>query len=445
MAQTLKFGNGNFATKAGSTLCYDDQNGNFKPIPMDFTRASTATRVNKQGLIEVVKSNVPRIDYTDTSDGVLLLEKAATNLITYSEDFSQSIWTKSNSSITSNSVISPDGTLNASTLTDNTVNGIHRLRDSISLSASTNYSLSVFAKKGTLSNIQLALINTLNSSTSSRVFDLENGALGESLISGGTLSNSKITDYGNGWFKCEITSQLNSTPNTYQITLATKSCGNATTVSQVTYDGDGSGNVYLYGAMIEQNSFASSYIPTQGSASTRVAETASGSGNSEVFNDSEGVLFCDIAANANDGTQRFISIGDGTSNNRVILGYSSGANSIIFFIRVGGALVVNIPVTINNATNYNKLSVKYKENDFALWCNGFELGTDTSGVSFSSGVLDNLNFSDADGTTEIFYGKTKEIGYYDTALTDLELETLTSYKSWTSMVNELNLNIIYNG
>ena len=285
MAQTLKFGNGNFATKAGSTLCYDDQNGNFKPIPMDFTRASTATRVNKQGLIEVVKSNVPRIDYTDTSDGVLLLEKAATNLITYSEDFSQSIWTKSNSSITSNSVISPDGTLNASTLTDNTVNGIHRLRDSISLSASTNYSLSVFAKKGTLSNIQLALINTLNSSTSSRVFDLENGALGESLISGGTLSNSKITDYGNGWFKCEITSQLNSTPNTYQITLATKSSGNATTVSQVTYDGDGSGNVYLYGAMIEQNSFASSYIPTQGSAVTRVAETASGAGNSEVFND----------------------------------------------------------------------------------------------------------------------------------------------------------------
>ena len=67
--------------------------------------------------------------------------------------------------------------------------------------------------------------------------------------------------------------------------------------------------------------------------------------------------------------------------------------------------------------------------------------TDDDTEGFADGLFD----GDADGTTEIFYGKTKEIGYYDTALTDLELETLTSYRSWESMVNELNLNIIYNG
>ena len=443
MAQTLKFGNKTWATKVGSTLAYNDENGNYKPLPFTFTRSTSATRVNKEGLIEVVTNDRPRIDYTDTSDGVLLLEKAATNLITYSEDFSQSIWTKSNSSITSNSVISPDGTLNASTLTDNTVNGIHRLRDSISLSASTNYSLSVFAKKGTLSNIQLALINTLNSSTSSRVFDLENGALGESLISGGTLSNSKITDYGNGWFKCEITSQLNSTPNTYQITLATKSCGNATTVSQVTYDGDGSGNVYLYGAMIEQNSFASSYIPTQGSAVTRVAETASGAGNSEVFNDSEGVLFADIAANqeTNSANAR-INIHNGSATEMVRLGYTTSQNQIIAVIVANGGVQAAPSTIVSNITLYNKCAIKYKANDFALWVNGFEVGTDSSGTTPSG--LNELSFEKHDGV-EDFYGKTKEIGYYNTALTDLELETLTSYRSWESMVNELNLNIIYNG
>ena len=88
--------------------------------------------------------------------------------------------------------------------------------------------------------------------------------------------------------------------------------------------------------------------------------------------------------------------------------------------------------------------VKYKLNNFSFFVNGFKLGTDTSGVVFPNGTLNNLSFDKGNGTLD-FYGKTKEIGYYDTILTDLELETLTSYKSWTSMVNELNLNIIYNG
>ena len=71
--------------------------------------------------------------------------------------------------------------------------------------------------------------------------------------------------------------------------------------------------------MIEQNSVASSYIPTQGSASTRVAETASGAGNSEVFNDSEGVLFADIAALADTA---YIALGSDSSN-RILLGSSN--------------------------------------------------------------------------------------------------------------------------
>ena len=99
MAQTLKFGNKTWATKVGSTLAYNDENDNYKPLPFAFTRSTSATRVNKEGLIEVVTNDRPRIDYTDTSDGVLLLEKAATNLITYSEDFSNSYWTKDGTSV----------------------------------------------------------------------------------------------------------------------------------------------------------------------------------------------------------------------------------------------------------------------------------------------------------------------------------------------------------
>lgn len=69
MANTFKFGNGNWAVKDGSALAYNDENNNFKPLPFDFTRASSATRVNKQGLVETVPSGKPRIDFLDNTDG----------------------------------------------------------------------------------------------------------------------------------------------------------------------------------------------------------------------------------------------------------------------------------------------------------------------------------------------------------------------------------------
>ena len=64
MAQKLKFGNGTWATKKGSTLAYNDENSNFKPIPFTTTRDSIATRVNKEGLIEVVCNDVPSVIYS---------------------------------------------------------------------------------------------------------------------------------------------------------------------------------------------------------------------------------------------------------------------------------------------------------------------------------------------------------------------------------------------
>ena len=118
MAQTYKFGRGTWATKEGSTLAYNDEGNNYKPLPFSFERDSIATRVNKEGLIEVVGKDKPRIDYTDSADGVLLLENSATNLITYSEDFSNSYWTKGGQGsgiapiVTAEYAISPDGTQN---------------------------------------------------------------------------------------------------------------------------------------------------------------------------------------------------------------------------------------------------------------------------------------------------------------------------------------------
>ena len=63
MANTLKFGNGEWYGKKDTILAYNDENSNYKPLPFDFSRASNATVVNKAGLIETVGSGEPRVDF----------------------------------------------------------------------------------------------------------------------------------------------------------------------------------------------------------------------------------------------------------------------------------------------------------------------------------------------------------------------------------------------
>ena len=120
MANTLKLGAGKWATGKDTVLSFNDENGNFKPLPFSFSRASSATVVNQSGLIETVGSGEPRIDFKDNTKGALLLEPQRTNKITYSEDFSE-LSTGGNMTIETG-FLAPDGTLNARkiTCTDNT-------------------------------------------------------------------------------------------------------------------------------------------------------------------------------------------------------------------------------------------------------------------------------------------------------------------------------------
>ncbi len=130
---------------------------------------------------------------------------------------------------------------------------------------------------------------------------------------------------------------------------------------------------------------------------------------------------------------------DGTVD-RVIFAVQNNTQNFKVYLQSGGVVRWN-PTIVIDVTKYQKVAVKYKSNDNALWINGFEVATDST-VSIMPSGLHKLSYFGY-GNVEPTYGKTKEVGVYDTALTDLELETLTSYRSWESMVNELNLNIIY--
>ena len=353
------------------------------------------------------------------------MENSATNLVTYSQDFSSG-WSLDDATVSINSGISPDGTLNATLLKGNTNSSRHNLVTSAG--ANNTGTFSIFVKAKELKYVQIASANTVNQYVN---FDVEDGIIG---TVGSSFSNAKIEDYGNGWYRCIVVSANQFNGFYFSLVNGLNATWLESWVMPNSTDG-----LYIWGAMLEANSVASSYIPTNGSSVTRQADTASGSGNSEVFNDSEGVLFADISALANDLTYRGISLGDGTANNLVRFYYENVSNRLTAQIKDGGVAQATMTYTFSDITISSKIVLKYKLNDFALWVNGFEVGTDLNGATPSG--LDTLSFDTGTGADD-FYGKTKEIGYYDTALTDLELETLTSYRSLSELVTELNLNTL---
>ena len=375
MANTLKFGNGQWATGNGTALAYNDENANFKPLPFDFTRASSGTVVNQSGLIETVSTGIPRIDFQGNTKGALLLEPQRTNLIGVSADFSQASLT--NGTVTTNNAISPDGTLDADTFICNTVSATGQFV--ASGTAGLSYTSSIYVKRKT-GNSQVSLRGINNISTP--------------------------IDVTNQWKRFTITQTSDN---------GTLRCG--VLLSAI---GD---EVYVWGGQTEEGSYATSYIPTSGGAVTRVEDVCNNGGNAQAINSTEGVLYAEISALANDGTYRILSLSDGTSNERVYIQYIDSSNSISAVVKNGGTTQAFKTFVLSDETQFNKIAFKYKSNDFALWVNGVKVGTDTNG-SVPIG-LSKLAFDNGTGGND-FYGNVKDIRVYNTALTDQELQALTT-------------------
>jgi len=389
MANTFKFGNGNWAVKDGSVLAYNDENNNFKPLPFDFTRDSIATRVSKDGLIEVVPNNMPRIDFTDNTSGHLLLEPSRTNNLPYAEQFDNAAWSKGNSTVTANKAISPDGSQTADLLQLTSAGG--NVFDGVG--GSGDYAFSVFAKYVDAQFIRL------RSTGSYAYFDIQNGSVGSTI----NVSSTKIEDYGNGWYRCTVVG--NNTNSLAQIFVSDTDGSNT-----------GTGSVYIWGAMFEAGSYATSYIPTEGSSVTRVAETANDAGNSTVFNDSEGVLFLEAAMLSSNPNNSTFQIDDGTSTHRVRIRFTTTTNQINGLLYSGVSGQPNINYTANDVTNQNKVAIRYQVGQIDLFVNGTKVGTSTGNATPTG--FNNLSLG-----TE---GKVKDLKVYNTALTDTELQNLTS-------------------
>ena len=417
MANTLKLGNGKWATGKDTVMSFSDTNNNFKPLPFDFSRASSATVVNQSGLIETVQSGTPRIDFLGNTKGALLLEPTRINRITQSEAFDNSYWTKTGSSVVGGfSSPSADSPLGAFKLVEDTSTAPHRIISSIATTLAGVNSISIYIKKGELKNIGLKESQETGKYAS---FDLVNLTVLDKSSGVEANINSQI----NGWIKLSMQVAITSTLIRFSTHLLPNSYTSGDPNSS--YTGDGTSGLYIFGAQLEAGSYATSYIPTSGQSGgvTRVADACNNGGNEQVINSTEGVLYTEISALADDGTNRIISLSDGTSSNRVLILYQVTSNLIRGQFSVSGQSTITINQTVDT-TQFRKIAINWNSTSVKLYINGQKIAETSTGYTFNSNVLKELAFDNVSGGE--FYGKCKDVKVYNTALTDAELQALTT-------------------
>ena len=406
MANTLNLGNGNWATKEDSLLGYNSENGNFKPLSFDFTRASSATVVNKAGLIETVGSGEPRIDFKDDAKGALLLEPSRSNLITYSEDTTE--WDKNATPInTSNTTISPNGYRNADSVIVNSISeGFYDFSIG-TVNSGASYTFSIFIKH--ISGIETIRFGGSGSGfggDNNNVFNIKNGTV-VSVASGNTLS---VNDYGNGWYRL----------------IATKTASSTATAAWVLYGDENAEIQYsAWGVQVEQGSYATSYIPTSGSAVTRVADECFNQPPTGIISQTELTVFYQGIVErlgGNDGHAISLSQSlDASGSSRILLYRNSGNGNVYIYVQ-DSTTQFSTPLLVNSDPQVNdKYAIAIKDNDLVVYCNGVKVSENNSGTipSMQYVYLNKWNNQINE------QNKIKEVKLYNTRLSNSELAALT--------------------
>jgi hypothetical protein len=388
------------------------------PTPT-FTRASTATFVGSNGLIQSAAVNAARFDHDPVTLACkgLLIEEARTNLVLQSEGFSTASWQKLGSTITADSIASPNGTVTADLLVEDVGLLSHIVQQSTpSLTAGQSYNFSVFAKAGSHTSFQITLSNAAFGIGLFANFVLTgSGSVGTS--SGLTTS---IQSYPDGWYRCSIAvaSAVGGAGGAVGIAA---NANNSSATRLPSYLGTGAQVVHLWGAQLELGSFPTSYIPTVASSVVRSADVCSitGSDFTGMYNQSEGTMLVNAFTPAN-GDRTIFAADDNTANEMIRL-RTEGTNPF-FKVSDGGVELVAIDSgTVVANTNF-KLAGAYKLNDFASSINGGAAVTDTSGTI---PTVDRIRIGTGQSGNTMC-GCIASARYFKKRLTDAKLVTITT-------------------
>lgn len=344
------------------------------------------------------------------------IQPQVTNLLTWSNDFSQSSWTKNYVTVTTGQAVGMDGGLSLSTLvSDNGINGsvtnlaLANLRTgSIALANGTRYSYIVEAKAKEKSVITIGAIGSSAFGVyPNATFDLSTGT-----VTSSTGVTARIMPIGNGLYLCGI------------ITNATTSATSVPFGVCVVGTGDGVSGVYIGRQAVIQGDYFDIPPKTEGSQVTRAATMVSmtGSAFSEWYRQDEGSFVVEYSAEKNSGAALMVS--DGTANNRTgVIAYSpSSPNQSGGFLEIFVAGASQALLGTNGfIPGARKIAFSYKVDDIKYARSG---GTSLADTSAAIPTVDRIHI----GTTYASYtmtGVIKKVAYYPKALTAAELEALT--------------------
>ena len=356
------------AVKSGKVYSQRPENGDGD---FTFSRASTATRVNENGLIESVSSNTPRLDYSDSSCPSLLLEPQRTNLITQSEYFDS--WTKiSSPTITNNYGISPEGVQN-----------------------STRFE--------TTSGRITTDVGTINANETFSIYMKGSGAL---LIQLGGLDNF-YPSLTNEWVRYEF----KTTQSGFNSSIQIRGAGSAV-------------DVELYGAQYERNSYPTSYIPTSGSSVTRVGPVVNtGTSSANIIGQQSGVIYAEFKASIAGTSSNWLSLSKGSAtSNWIFIG--KDYNKMRSYLKVNNVVIFSNTGPLLTG-DYQKVALRYESGNSAIFINGIKIAEYPSATYAITETLDRVSFGTPYAAPS---EKTnwKQVILFPTALTDEEAIALTT-------------------
>ncbi len=386
-----------------------------------YTPTTSSPIVKYQPALQTAASGAARFDHSPTtgeSKG-LLIEEARTNLLPYSEAFDNAAWNKSQSTVTSNSIIAPNGTQAADTVTPTAVSGLHNVSDAAAVTSGTTYTFSVYAKANGYSRVTLDFQDGFFGASAVAEFNLQNGTI--ATASDGTDS---ITDVGNGWYR--ITSSCVAT-----------SSGDATFYCQVhdgtvSFTGDGYSGVFFWGAQLEAGSFPTSYIATAGSTVTRATDSAkiTGANLSGSVSDGEGTLYAEVNGVSNvttaGGGPNYLRFG--LNDNNYVSFTATGDDNLYSLHVVGGSTQENYYSSSHSdyTGNTNKAVIAFSLDQNSAFATQPFIKTDQTGWVADGYTTLAIGGRIDSETAGKMSGTIKKIAYYPKRLSNATLQAMTS-------------------
>lgn len=369
------------------------------------TRATTptagqSTRINSQGLIELVPNHVARLDYPlgGAVNGcpALLVEPSAQNLALQSADFNTTWQSINSATVNTNTAISPDGTQNADTINLAAVSN-SRVRQSITLANSTTYTISCFYKNIALTAGETFRMRFDNGASSPNNFvaaaliDLALGTATYTLTgTSGTgfsgTATGRVDNYGNGWYRVLLTFTVGSAGGG----LGSFEVGYVNTATARSF--------YAWGAQLEASSVPTSYIPTTTAAVTRSAEQIRRANVSSLIGQTEGTIYLEVEAPTANNDVVVIqrqTLGTSLTSGDYIMLQKISTNLYRFIVVVGGSISFSITQSAPPTTSFVKIAMAYRGSSpasSAFFINGTQVGSDNTTTFSFPPSIQNIEF-----------------------------------------------------